>query len=289
MGLTIKELIPIGEKILAGAGVENPAHDAEALLGFLISFDKQKIFMNWTYEVDDLHCEDYFDLIGRRSACEPLQYITGEQYFFGHRISVDPSVLIPRPETELLAEKAIHYLKKNEKARKALDLCTGSGALAVSISKACPRLKITASDVSGPALSTAKMNAQALGVAERINFVKSDLFDSIKHGALGKKYDLIVTNPPYIRTGDLSGLQAEIRDHEPLSALDGGEDGLVFYRRIAAGARPYTRKNSCLMTEIGCDQAREVSAIFAEAGFKSIEVFQDLSGLDRIVTAICPS
>ena len=285
MGLTIKELIPVGEKILADAGVEDYKIDAEALLGYRIAFDKQKIFMNWTYEVDDLRCEDYFDLLRRRAGGEPLQYITGEQYFFGHRLHVNPSVLIPRPETELLAEKAISYLNKREGAKTVLDLCTGSGAISISIAKACPRLKVTASDVSEEALSVARRNALDLGVSGRVEFINSDLFGSIKRGAFGRKYDLIATNPPYIKSGTLMSLQREIRDHEPMTALDGGEDGLDFYRRIAADAQAYMRKNSCLMAEIGCDQAQDVSAILGAAGFRNIEISRDLSGLDRIITA----
>ena len=288
MGLIIKELIPIGEKILNNAGIEDNVHEVEALLGVVISFDRQKIFMNWTYEVDDAHCETFFDLVHKRASGEPLQYITGEQYFYGHRISVDPSVLIPRPETELLVEKAISYLGSHDKARLALDLCTGSGAIAISIAKACPRIAVTATDDSEQALSVARKNAQALGVNGRIEFVKSNLFESIKTGAFGKKYDLIVTNPPYIKTGDLANLQIEIRDYEPMHALDGGEDGLDFYRRIAKGAIACMRKGACLMAEIGHDQANEASSIFEKAGFRNIEVFRDLAGLDRIITALNP-
>jgi release factor glutamine methyltransferase len=283
MGLTIKELIPIGERILKESGIENANHDAEALLGFEIGFDKQKIFMNWVYEVDDLRSERYFDLVNRRAGGEPLQYITGEQWFMGHRFSVDPSVLIIRPETELLAEKAIDYLQTHERAKDVLDLCTGSGALAISIAKACPRIRITASDISSQALAVAKKNARDLGVSSRLDFVTSDLFDGIKSGAFGKKFDLIVTNPPYIRTSDLENLQKEIREHEPKIALDGGTDGLDFYRRIAKEAGPYLKPGACILTEIGYAQASDVSALFGEAGFSGIEVFPDLSGLDRII------
>ncbi|MCL2111013.1 MAG: peptide chain release factor N(5)-glutamine methyltransferase [Clostridiales bacterium] len=286
MGLTIKELVPIGERILKQNGVDNAGHDAEALLGFEIGFDKQKMFMNWTYEVEDERSESYFDLINRRAAGEPLQYITGEQYFFGHRFCVNPYVLIPRPETEALAEKAVQHLQALGGAKSVLDLCTGSGALAVSIAKACPRVKLTASDLFEQALSVAKHNAHELGVSSRIDFIKSDLFASVKRGTFGKKFDLIVTNPPYIRTGSLMGLQREIRDHEPMFALDGGIDGLDFYRRIAEDARAYMRPDACIMAEIGFDQAEEVAGIFEAAGFKDIEVFRDLAGLDRIVKAL---
>ena len=284
MSLTIKELIPIGGKILSEAGVENAEFDAEALLGFEIGFDKQKIFMNWTYEVEYERTEAYFDLVSRRAAGEPLQYITGEQFFFGFRFSVNPAVLIPRPETEQLAEKAVEFLRSREKAKSVLDLCTGCGALAVSIVKTIPRVKVLATDISEDALAVARGNAQALGVSDRVEFLKSDLFGSIKRGVLGRKFDLIVTNPPYIRTGDLSSLQREVRDHEPVQALDGGDDGLDFYRRIAEGARSWMREGACLMAEIGCDQGPDVVSIFEAAGFKAA-VSPDLAGIDRFVTA----
>ena len=283
MGLTIKDLVQTGERLLKNSGIENAGYDAEALLGFEIGFDKQKMFMNWVYQVDDLHSERYFDLVGRRAGGEPLQYITGEQYFMGHRFSVDPSVLIIRPETEILAEMAVKYLLKNKNKRRVLDLCTGSGALAICLAKEFPRLRITASDISAEALVVARKNARDLGVLGRIDFVQSDIFSGLKTGRTGRKFDLIVTNPPYIRTGELANLQREIREHEPLIALDGGADGLDFYRRIAGGASPYLRKDACILTEIGHDQADAVVALFDRAGFRTATVYQDLSGLDRII------
>jgi len=282
VGLRIKDLIPIGERILQNAGVVDYKIDAEALLGFEIGFDKQKMFMNWTYEVSDERSEAWFDLINRRAAGEPLQYITGEQYFMGHRFIVSPSVLIPRPETELLAEKAIDFLNG---PKSVLDLCTGSGVLAISIAKACPRARIAASDVSEEALVVAKKNAAALGVSGRIDFTRGDLFSGFRGGSFGKKFDLIVTNPPYIKTGDFENLSREIRDHEPAMALDGGADGLDFYRRIAADARAYMRPGARVMAEIGADQGDDIAALFYETGFTNIKIIQDYSSLDRILIA----
>ena len=287
MGLTIKELIPIGEKILKDGGVtENAPHDAEALLGFELGFDKQKIFMNWTYEPDASHIESYFDLANRRAAGEPLQYITGEQYFMGHRFVVNPSVLIPRPETEVLAEKVISLLNESIKAKNVLDLCTGSGALAISIAKACPRLKITATDISEEALAVARQNASALSAAGRINFVQSDLFEEIKTGIFGKKFDLVAVNPPYIKSADIFSLPREIKEHEPELALDGGEDGLAFYRRIAEAIPPYLKANARLITEIGLGQAQDVSSIFESVGFGNTKLIKDLTGTDRILSFV---
>jgi len=274
----IKDLLSEGEKILLAAGLENCRGDAETLLGHETGMDKKDLFLNRDSEVDDKCKKSYFELIRRRASREPLQYITGEQYFMGHRFSVDPSVLIPRPETEILAEKVIEYLRARNDAKTVLDLCTGSGALAISIAIACPDLKVTASDVSPEALAVAKRNANELGVSSRVSFIESDLF-----AACTEKYDLIVTNPPYIRTGDLAGLAREISAHEPLSALDGGDDGLDFYRRIAEDARAHMSEEACLMAEIGADQAEDAAAVFSAAGFTVIEIIQDLSNRDRII------
>ena len=345
MGLTLKEYISIGAKTLADAGVENAKHDAETLFAFATGIDRRSAFLDPERGLDEAPGKSYLRLIERRAGGEPLQYITEEQYFFGYRFHVDARVLIPRPETECLAEMAIEYLLARSAADSgvgadfglnsetgigsdsgictdfgpgvgpgpghsaagagarlaALDLCTGSGALAVSIAKACPHIKIIASDISEAALEVARGNARDLEVSGNIDFVKSDLFDCFYHGGATEKlhgdateklhgdatekFGLIVTNPPYIRTGELDGLQREVRDHEPLSALDGGPDGLDFYRRIAGGARGLMRDGGCLMAEIGHDQARDVSAIFKAAGFQNIGIYQDLAGLDRILTA----
>ena len=316
MGLTVKELIPLGARMLldgwraatataaaeaatAAADAAAAARDAEALLCFQTGFDRQRLFMARDHEVDDASREAYFSLASRRAAGEPLQYITGEQYFMGHRLSVNPDVLIPRPETEILAEKAIEWLNARAGEKAVLDLCTGSGALAIAIAKACPGARVTATDISKKALAVAMENARALGVATegaraaavagRVAFIESDLFSSFgsRAPARDREFDLIVTNPPYIRTDCLAGLQREIRDHEPIAALDGGADGLCFYRRIAAGARAHMRAGACLMAETGHGQAQAVSEILGAAGLSDIETFRDLAGLDRIVKANC--
>ena len=280
MGLTIKELLPVGEKILEDAGVEDYKTNAEALFCFVAGFDRKELFMNQDREASDTEKEEWLSLINRRADGEPLQYITGEQYFMGHRFSVDFSVLIPRPETELLAEKAIGYIHADNRVKTVLDLCTGSGVIAISLAIACPRAKITASDISHGAIAVAVQNAAALEVSDRIAFVLSNLFSSLT----GRTFDLIVTNPPYIKTADLRNLAREIKDHEPLSALDGGSDGLDFYRRIAVRVRGFMSPGACLMAEIGENQAEDVSNIFTGAGFASVKVSQDLNGLDRILT-----
>ncbi|MDR0854086.1 MAG: peptide chain release factor N(5)-glutamine methyltransferase [Clostridiales Family XIII bacterium] len=286
MGLTIKELIPIGERLLSEGGVEDYKIDAEALLSHAIGYDKNKIFMNWAAEIDFKHTEVYFDLLNLRAKGTPLQYITGEQYFMGRRFSVNESVLIPRPETEGLVESITEYMKQVGNVKTLLDIGTGSGAIAISLAKVFPSVKVTAVDISEEALKVARQNAKALGAEKNITFIKSDLFSAIKTGALGKKFDIIVSNPPYISSGEIAGLQREVKEHEPLLALDAGEDGLIFFRRIAEEAKPYFKKKAALFFEIGAEQGEAVSSILEEAGsYSGIEVRKDLAGLDRIVNA----
>ena len=324
MSRTIRDTILEGKRILEEACIENAGFDAETMLGFVLGVDRQKLFINSTLAIDDSQAESFFNMVKRRAGGEPLQYITGEQWFMGRRFLVNPSVLIVRPETELLAELAIKYIRQYKKTvadkpvderdtnkypggqiqtkqtLKVLDLCTGSGALAVTLALEFPDIEVTASDISEAALAVAGENAEALGIAGQINFIRSDLFDDLVYDSSGcpfgescgingmkdNRFDLIVTNPPYIRTEDLAGLQREIREHEPLLALDGGADGLDFYRRIASEAGTFLKPGGCLMAEIGCDQAKDVSALFSEAGFAGLQVYQDLAGRDRVIGAL---
>jgi len=286
-------LVSAGKKILAEAGVENAGRDAESLMCFVTGLDRQALFMSRDDEADDACRERFFSLIERRASGEPLQYITGEQWFMGYRFSVDPSVLIVRPETEILAEKAIGYLRSvrgqnGEGPANVLDLCTGTGAIATVIALECPGAKITASDISGEALATAENNARAHGVEGRISFVRSDLFEGLGPGPGFAGFDLIVTNPPYIRSDEIQSLQREIVEHEPVIALDGGADGLSFYRRIATEAAAFLKNDACVFAEIGHDQAEEAANIFKNAGFSGVSVFQDLAGIDRVITACRP-
>ena len=182
--------------------------------------------------------------------------------------------MIPRPETEELVEVAIGLTKAGD---ETLDLCTGSGAIAITL-KLKSGANVTASDISAGALSLAKENADRLGAD--VKFVESDLFENIDG-----KFNLIVTNPPYIKTGDIERLQREVKDYEPISALDGGEDGLDFYRRIAVGAKSRLVNGGAVLAEIGYDQGEAVEEIFAREGF-TVKAFKDLSGNDRIVSAV---
>jgi release factor glutamine methyltransferase len=286
MGLQIKEIILVAENILRESGDSDYKTDAEILLCHAIKYDSQRIFMNWAKEVDDDHAEVFFDMVEKRAKGTPTQYLTNEQVFKGRAFYVDENVLIPRPETELLLDEVAAYLKDNRSAKNVLDLGTGSGAIAVSLAKMAPSLKITASDISGKALAVAEKNAARLGAKGQIKFTESDVFDAFKTGFAGPKWDVVVSNPPYIKSAVIPTLQREIYEHEPLTALDGGEDGLDVYRRLISGAPTFLRKTGAVFFEIGYDQAHEVTALFRENGsYVRIAVTPDIAGLDRVVSA----
>jgi release factor glutamine methyltransferase len=286
MGLQIKELISRAEDILEKSGDADYKTDAEMLLGHVLKYDAKKIFMNWAREIDFDHADAFFALVQSRAEGTPTQYLTNSQAFMGLSFYVDESVLIPRPETEQLVEETLAYLKDNRSARSVLDLGTGSGVVAISLARKMPSLKITASDVDAGALKVAESNAARLGVKGQIKFAQSDLFAGFKTGFTGPKWDVIVSNPPYIRSDVLPTLQREISEHEPRTALDGGADGLDYYRRIIDGAPLYLKKTGAVFFEIGHDQAHDVTVVFRDNGnYVRVAVAPDLSGRDRVISA----
>lgn len=214
-------------------------------------------------------------IINRRITGEPLWYILGHTEFYGHKVIVNSNVLIPRMETEILAERVINFAKENNSA-SVLDLCTGSGAIALAVAKdtSC---KVTAIDKSEKALSVASLNLE--GTSAKV--INSDMFSELT----GTSYDIIVSNPPYIRTADIDSLQVEVKCYEPMMALDGGESGLDFYKIIADSSANYLNENGALFLEVGFDQAEEVAKLL-EISFKNIEIIKDLEGVPRIVKAI---
>jgi release factor glutamine methyltransferase len=286
MGLQIKEMISVAENVLRESGDSDYKVDAEMLLCHAIKYDPQKIFMNWSKEVDDDHAEKFFDMVQRRAGGTPTQYLTNEQDFMGLRFYVDENVLIPRPETDSLVNEALVYLKDNKATKSILDLGTGSGAIAISIAKKMPALKVTASDVSDDIIAVAEKNANRLGLKGQVKFVRSDIFAGFKTGFTGPKWDVVISNPPYIRSDVLPTLQREIYEHEPHIALDGGVDGLDYYRRIIDGAPAFLRKTGAVFVEIGYDQAHDVAALFRKNGsYVRIAVTPDIAGHDRVVSA----
>ena len=264
------------------AGCREAQSDARQLLFYAADLDLSTYALRMNEKVPEDISKRYLETVARRSAREPIQYITGEAPFFGYTFYVTPAVLIPRFDTEILVEEALRYVKHDS---HILDLCTGSGCILLTILAECNRMygdaceiKGTASDVSEDALFVAKSNADRLRT--EANFILSDLFSDICG-----TYDIITTNPPYIPTAVVAGLEPEVRDHEPNLALDGKEDGLFFYRKIANEAGAYLREGGRLIMEIGFDQGEAVMQLLDGAGYTDVRCIKDLSGLDRVVTA----
>ena len=271
---TLRQLLRLGEERLTAAGVPDARFDAGGLLAFATGLSRMELPLRGGEECS--REDEFLELLSRREQRIPLQYVLGEQDFYGLSFQVDERVLIPRPETELLCEKALALLEGRDSPR-VLDLCTGSGAIATVIRHECPTAQVTATDLSPEALTLARRNAERAGCW--ITFLQGDLWECLQ----GLSFDLILSNPPYIPSRECDTLQQEVLA-EPRLALDGGEDGLSFYRRIARGAPEHLLPGGCLMVEIGFSQGEEVSALFREAGLTEVQVFQDLSGLDRMVT-----
>ena len=296
MSLPLKELIRIGETQLRDAGIMDSVRDAKDLYCFLDKLDAVGLMMHWQDVLADNVCEAYFELIERRAGGEPMQYITGVQEFMGLTFNVNPSVLIPRQDTETMVEDALEVLSKGTLRGEAfvekpnfkdvLDLCTGSGAIGVSIAKLNGNVKVTCSDLSEKALETAKGNAIANGM-KSVKFEQGDLFAPFC-GKLGKKkFDFIISNPPYIESEVIPTLQTEVKDHEPMMALDGGVDGLDFYKRIAEESPNHLKKGGVLMMEIGYNQGEAVCQLLeATERFEKVACLQDLAHKDRIVVGL---
>ncbi|MGN0720801.1 MAG: peptide chain release factor N(5)-glutamine methyltransferase [Anaerovoracaceae bacterium] len=297
MSLPLKELISIGAKQLRDAGVADAEIDAKELYCFMQNMDRTALMLRWQEVLQDNQCEAYFDLIERRASRVPLQHITGRQEFMGLPFEVNDKVLIPRQDTETMVEDALELLDKGTLRRQeytgglgkgtdVLDLCCGSGAIGISIAKLAKGAHVTCSDLSKEALEVAQRNAR-LNDCKSVKFTESDMFDAFC-GRLGKKkFNLIISNPPYIPPSVIEGLEPEVRDHEPMMALDGGEDGLDFYRIIAQQAPEHLKKGGVLMMEIGFDQKNAVKGLLQETGrFEKIVGLTDLTGKDRIIVAI---
>lgn len=263
----------MGAERLQQAGIKEALLDARLLLESVCGTTQSTLLVHADYPVTDRQKECYVNYIEQRSRHIPLQHIIGWQEFMGLRFRVSPDVLIPRQDTETLVEEVMRYLHDG---MHILDLCTGSGCILLSLLGYSNDCVGTGSDLSKQALAIAAENASSLGI--EAEFICSDLFENIKG-----KYEIIVSNPPYIRSGDIPGLMEEVRDHDPMMALDGGEDGLAFYREIIACAGDYLYPGGMLFFEIGCDQAREVSGYMDKAGYRDVMVCKDLSGLDRVV------
>ena len=276
--MNYRECFEEGKGALADAGIEEAALDARLLLEHICGTDRNTLLVHGDRTVSPEEEKQYLDAVERRSRRIPLQQITGQQEFMGLPFWVNSNVLIPRQDTEVLVEEV---LKHTHDGMQILDMCTGSGCILISIlhySNDCEGLGV---DISSPALEVAEENAERLlsgrtGVSAR--FLQSDLFE-----AVDGKYDILVSNPPYIRSAVVDTLMPEVKDYEPRIALDGEEDGLVFYRRILSDCKKNLKKGGMLFFEIGYDQAEAVKGMMEQAGFLEVTVKKDFGGLDRVV------
>ncbi len=270
---------------LREAGIAEYENDSMLLMEYCFDMDKTDLFMNRDREMDDYHCEAYLEAVCRRSGREPLQYITGSQCFMGIDLKVNPDVLIPRQDTERLVGTALERIKGSGRKWNILDLCCGSGAIGIALARLCPEVrKVTLSDISGRAVETAAANAEAAGTAKKCEFLTGDLFEPLKRRA---RFDMITVNPPYIPAAVIETLEAEVRDHEPRQALDGGDDGLDFYRRLIPEAPERLERDGVLIMEIGHDQAGAVTGMLEAGGkFADMEIVRDYGGNERIIVAV---
>lgn len=286
MSLTLDLLLTEGVKVLAEAGIEEATLDARYLLFEVFHTDMTHFLLDrgrGISEDDQVldQVKQYRLMIEKRSQRIPLQHITGSREFMGLEFYVNEHVLIPRQDTETLVE----LILKDYKGRKPviLDMCTGSGCIAISLSKIGGFDDVAAVDLSKEALKVAKRNADVLLGPGRITLIESDLFQAIEPKS---RFDIIVSNPPYIPTEIIKELQPEVRNFEPMLALDGREDGLFFYRQLVSEGRRFLNPGGSIYFEIGYDQAESVSALLEDAGFAEIRVVKDAAGLDRVVCAV---
>lgn len=286
MEKTLEELFRQGKDSLERAGIQEAMLDAWLLLEYVTGKNRAYYFAHQEEKVPENMVCIYEDMIRRRSGHIPLQHLTHQAFFMGHEFYVDENVLIPRQDTEVLVEEALNILKNKENPL-ILDMCTGSGCILISLLLEIAGARGCGADLSEKALHVAEINSEKLHTKDRAFFVKSDLFSALASACESKKikpvFDVIISNPPYIPSGEIDTLMEEVRLHDPYMALDGREDGLFFYRAITKEAMKHMTHAGWLLYETGSSQGKDVKAIMEQAGFINIQVRQDLAELDRVV------
>ena len=276
--LTYRQMCHNGAAILADAGITDAEYDSFALLEYITGMDRTAYILNGSKSVPEDIAERYDAVIDRRSSHIPLQHITGQAWFYGRSFNVNSDVLVPRQDTEVLVSEALKVINAKD---SVLDMCTGSGCIIITLALEKKLGCALGADISEAALKVASGNREKLG-ADDVTFVKSNIFSDINVND-DELFDVIVSNPPYIATGEIETLTEEVRIHDPYIALDGLEDGLHFYREITQQSMNYIKSGGWLLYEIGCTQAHDVSDIMSEYGYSNIKVIKDLAGLDRVV------
>lgn len=269
---------------LGESGCVTPRLDAELLLMEALGWSREDVYRSPETTLDAPEAERFEALVARRECGEPVAYLSGKREFRSLEFTVTPDVLIPRPETEHLVEAVVEFLASRPGTQRVLDLGTGSGAIAVSVARECPRAEVWATDVSPPALEAARGNARRHGVDHRIRLLQGDLFSPL--GGLSGSFDALVSNPPYIPSRDMARLPRDVREWEPALALDGGADGTDFYRRIVREGTPRLREGGLLAVEIGAGLGGPVSELFRACGeLRRVRVLRDYARLPRVVVA----
>lgn len=283
---SVLELLNWSSEYLSEKGFENSRLNAERLLGHALTLNRVDLYLNYERPLTASELERFKGLLKRWLQHEPLQYVLGETEFFSLRFQVDPGVLIPRPETEILVEKVLHECGKKFDSRSTitiLDVGTGSGCIAVALAKNLPKARITAIDISDAALTTASENARLNEVGDQITFRRIDLLSKKLLDEFQIKFDIIVSNPPYISDAEFPNLPPEVKNFEPRAALKDGADGMNFYRQIAATAPMILNQHGFVAVEVGLGQAQSVAKIFSKHEFSEIQLIADLNGIDRVV------
>jgi len=275
----VLDVLRLATAFLAERGVDNARLDAEVLLADCLGLDRVGVYLHFDRPLGAAERARYRELIRRRGGRVPLQHIRGRQEFFSREFRVDPRVLIPRADTETVVEELLSVAPRQARPR-ILDVGSGSGAIAVTVALELAAAEVFAGDVSPDAVVVGQENARRHGVEERIDFRCGDLFAPFA----GERFDLVVCNPPYVPSGEIGGLAPEVRDHEPRQALDGGADGLDFYRRLSASVAGALSEGGSCVLEIGAGQREPVERLFAAAGFVESVVRRDLAGIERVLT-----
>ena len=286
--MNIREALRYAVERIEGIGAQTPLLDAEVLLCAVLSVDRLYLVINGFEPLTEEQLHRYENSIGQRMRGVPVQYIVGTQEFMGMDFHVEEGVLIPRPDTEILVETVIEWIKtmnRLDELVKIADIGTGSGAIALSLAKLVEKADVYAVDISPKALKVARMNGDALQVTS-VKFLLGNLLDPLKEFGIEGKLDVLVSNPPYIPKAVIKELQVEVASYEPLLALDGGEDGLDFYRRLIGEGWSLLKKGGLLAMEIGHDQANDIEALVMESGrYKNVRRMKDLAGIERVITA----
>lgn len=282
--MTIAEAINNAAATLAQQGIQHSRLDAELILRHVLKKERAWLIAHFQDPLDGDNRRLFEDGVGRRARREPLQYIIGEQEFWGLPFSVTPDVLIPRPETELLIEVALGVAENKGGPSTIIDLCTGSGCIAVSLAREMQAARIFATDISPNAAAVARENARTHGVSDRIRFLEGDLFAPLEELDLRGQVDIIVTNPPYVRSDELPALMPEVSVYEPSTALVAGPQGTEVHSRIVEGAPAFLKKGGALIMEMGMGQADALSRLMKECNeYKTPEIVKDLAGIDRVI------